>query len=326
MRVERVRDVLPRHVHAAVETQVANAVGVDDAVAEHDGEERGQVELAERETVVDAAHPGGGRIADHRLVGRVDLAVAVRVHVAQVADADRLALQGGLGNRVSRRADDAVCFVAPHRADGKPRLLDERRGLQAAPGAEPPGELLRHRPQALDPVTVLRGVEPDAPRQAAWRGGQEVSSGLQLDTLVRDVPRVDPGGTEPGVAGQGDLLQQVVGVLAVHVHRAGNPVVPRAEVEADVVLGRGLPPQVGVPELRHDVRGHHDLVQRQRRAADRGERLVRPDGLVARFPVAQAELQVGEERLTLEGRLVDGPPGEGECRERGPFVVGRELG
>src|SRR5439155_23846748 len=153
-----------------VEAQVGNAVLVHAAVAVDDGEERGQVELAERETVLDAAHPGGGRVADHRLVGRVDLAVAVRVHVAEVADADRLALQGGLGNRVRRRAHEAVGPVAPHRADGKPRLLDERRGLEAAAGAEATGELLRDRPQALDPVTVLRGVEPEAPRQAAWSG------------------------------------------------------------------------------------------------------------------------------------------------------------
>src|SRR5205823_13639113 len=101
------------------------------------------------------------------------------------------------------------CPVAPQGPERQAGLLDERCGLEPAPGAEPARELLRYCSQTLDPAAVLRHRDPDAPGHGVRTTRQHVGGGLKLEAAIDHVARVDPSGAEPGVACARYVLQPV---------------------------------------------------------------------------------------------------------------------
>src|SRR5256886_15169426 len=105
-----------------------------------------------------------------------------------------------------------------------------------------------------------------------------------------------------------------------------DPAPQHSRIDADIELPLGLPLEVWVPPRARRAQGI-DLGARERIPADAQPRqgIVRVDGLVPGLAVAQAHLQVAEERLTLHERLFRHAPRERGRGEEGPFVIVAEA-
>ena len=175
-------------------------------------------------------------------------------------------------------------------------------------------------PRSRTLLRVLRGAERGAPAEPL--AGEVHRVDLELDAGVLHRADVAELRLEAGLRREIDAQQQVARRRAVGVDRGGDAVVEPAEVEADVRLARRLPLEVGVRcgvvrRVADDVRAAERVVV----AGERGERVVEADLLVARHAVAEAQLQVAEQRLVLHEPLVDHAPRKGGRGEEAPLVV-----
>ncbi len=158
-----------------------------------------------------------------------------------------------------------------------------------------------------DLVLVGRQVEGGPPREVAARHVERRDG--ELEPLVfhgADVPQLIG---EPARKRHVHDEQQILGLGPVRIRRDRQPVVQEGHVDAQVVLGRRLPLQVGVggPAARRERDGVHaaDGVLGHLQA---GQGVVGLDRLVAGLAVADPELEVVEDALALHEALVDGAP------------------
>src|SRR6266496_1001365 len=145
---------------------------------------------------------------------------------------------------------------------------------------------IRFRFAAMFAETIHEGP-PSAPlriRTSAWSSSPRFHAA-----------GVDRGARVAGARGLRHALQQGIGALAVEVGGERYAILPRADVEPHVVLGRGLPAEVRVREAREVAGGNELRVQHRGAALDAGERLVGADRLVPGLSVAAAHFQVGQE-------------------------------
>ena len=122
-------------------------------------------------------------------------------------------------------------------------------------------------------------------------------------------------------------VQQVTGTLVVILDGTGNPVVQETEIKTKVV-GRGfLPLQVRTIAIRLQEIGTEILPRGIGSQRISGQIEVITDFLLTRYPITDAELQVGKYLTSrFHPRFIQDGPGKGQRRECTPTMVGTESG
>lgn len=280
----------------------------------------------------------GVRIADnHALIG-VERAVGIQPDVIQFARA-------GIGTRPVplRSLDNAVDHIAVERID---RIADSQHveesividaaavlrianavGIDRSPRIL--GRADRNHLVAVEAEDSRRREIPVLGRDDAPRNGD-------LETLVPDLPVIDPYRIETGAGRQVLFAQQVGRFLNVIVERDIQASPEDREVEADIHL-RGLLPRqfvVGHARIGHEAVAQPfaailvtDAVNGVLLASrpvviepEALEGLVRGDPLVTRDPVTGAQLELVEESERLDPGLLLQLPAYRTRREKAPAV------
>ena len=122
-------------------------------------------------------------------------------------------------------------------------------------------------------------------------------------------------------------VQQVTGTLVVILDGTCNPVVQETEIKTKVV-GRGfLPLQVRTIAIRLQEIGTEILPRRIGSQGISRQIEVITDFLLTRYPITDAELQVGKHLTSrFHPRFIQDGPGKGQRREGTPTMVGTESG
>ncbi len=315
------------HVHHIEEVAVVvfprggelDLVGVVNLVADHIGEVGAEIDSLEVGAQRETSGKVRSGVADDLAVGDGDLSVTVQVleldgagtHVGGTDDAgvvgdtfpeDPLAV--GVSGEVVRGVE-AVIAVSVHVAE---RLADLDNVVVADLGRCPVGlggDGLETA-EVGDPVDVVGDVAVEVKGEVL--GGDERSIDGEFDTPVAGRTYVLVLAVISG-SGDGEIDEQVLGVVLVHLDASGQAALEEAEVESDIVRVCGLPGQVGIV---HHLSGGEDVVSHGE--PGRGGRRVglhqlsRGDVVVTGSTEAVAELELVNPVGGFHPRLVgDGP-------------------